>query len=66
MTKIDFHKKLASFNRKITLNKTYYLEVQKKLDSLIKDDYKFFLGGMYFTGNNGSQNTFFINQHLIH
>ena len=41
VTKTDFHKKLTSFNRKITSNKTKYLEVQKKLNSLITSDYNF-------------------------
>ena len=51
VTKTDFDKKLTSFNRKITSNKTKYLEVQKKLNSLITNDHNFFLGGMYFTSN---------------
>ena len=42
VTKTDFDKKLTSFNRKITSNKTKYLEVQKKLNSLITNDYDFF------------------------
>ena len=46
MTKIDFNRKLTSFDRKITSNKTKYLEVQKKLDSLITNYYNFFLGKM--------------------
>ena len=29
-----------------------------KLNSLITNDYNFFLGRMYFTSNDGSQNTF--------
>ena len=29
-----------------------------KLNSLITKGYKFFLGRIYFTGNDGSQNTF--------
>ena len=33
VTKTDFDDKLTSFNRKITSNKTKYLEVQKKLNS---------------------------------
>ena len=41
VTKTDFDKKLTSFNRKITSNKTKYLEVQKKLNSLITSDYNF-------------------------
>ena len=56
MTKTDFDKKLTSFNRKITSNKTKYLEVQRKLNSLVTSDYSFFLGRMYFTINDGSQN----------
>ena len=47
-----------SFNRKITSNKTKYLELLKKLNSLTTKDYCFFLGRMYFTSNDGSQNTF--------
>ena len=38
-------------------NKTKLLEVQKKLNSLITKDYNFFLGRIYFTSNDGSQNT---------
>ena len=41
VTKTDFDNKLTSFNRKITSNKTKYLEVQKKLNSLITSDYNF-------------------------
>ena len=50
MSKTDFDNKLISFNRKITSNKTMYLEVQKKLNSLITKD--------YFTSNDVFQNTF--------
>ena len=56
MTKTDFDNKLRSFNRKITSNKTKQLEVQKKLNSLITKDYTIFLGRIYFTCNDGSQN----------
>ena len=35
VTKTDYVNKLTSFNRRITLNKTKHLEVQKKLDTLI-------------------------------
>ena len=45
-------------SRNITSIKTKYLEVQKKLNSLITKDYNFFLGRIYFTSNDGSQNTF--------
>ena len=58
MTKNDFDNKLTTFNRKITSNKTKYLEVQKKVNSLITKDYNFFLGKIYFTSNYGSQNRF--------
>ena len=34
--------KLASFNKRITSNKTKKLEAQKKLNSLITEDYNFF------------------------
>ena len=44
-------KKLTCFNRRITSNKTKHLEVQKNLDSLITEDYKFFLGRIYFSSN---------------
>ena len=33
VNKTDFDNKLTSFNRRITLNKTKHLEVQKKLNS---------------------------------
>ena len=53
--KTDFDNKPTSF----TSNKTKRLEVQKKLNSLItKDYYNFFLGRIYLTSNDGSQNTF--------
>ena len=58
VSKIDFDNKLISFNRKITWNKTKYLEVQKNLNSLITKDYIFFLGRNFFTSNDRSQNTF--------
>ena len=58
VSKTDFDNKLISFNRKITSNKTKYLEVLRKLTSLTTKDYNFFLGRIYFTSNDGSQNTF--------
>ena len=58
VNKTDFDNKLISFNRKITSNKTKYLEVQKNLNSLKTKGYNFFLGRIYFTSNDGSQNTF--------
>ena len=58
MRKTDFDNKLTSFNRKITLNKTKYLKVQKKLNSLITKGYNFFLGRICCTSNDVSRNTF--------
>ena len=58
MRKTDFYNKLTILNRKIASKKTKYLEVQEKLNSLITKDYNFFLGRIYFTSNDGSQNTF--------
>ena len=64
MSKTTFDNILVTFNRKISSNKTEYLEVLKKLKT---KDYNFFLDRMYFTSNDGSQNTFvFVNQQLIH
>ena len=57
VTKTDSDNKLTSFNRKINSNKTKYLEVQKKLLSLVTKDYNLFLGRIYFRSNDGSQNT---------
>ena len=58
VTRTDFHKKLTTFNRKITSNKTKYLEVQKTLNGLTVKDYDLFLDRIYFTSHDGSQNTF--------
>ena len=41
VNKIDFDNKLTTFNRRITSNKTKTLEVLKKLNSLITNDYIF-------------------------
>ena len=49
--KTDFDNKLIRCNRKITSNKIKYLEVQKNLNSLTTKDYSFFLGRIYFSGN---------------
>ena len=57
VAKTYFDNKLARFNRRITSNKIKYLEVQKKLNSLITKDYNFFLSRFYFTSNDESQNT---------
>ena len=58
VNKTDFDNKLTSFNRQINLIETKKLEVQKKLNSLITNDYNFFLGTIYFISNYRSQNTF--------
>ena len=58
VNKTDFDNKLTRFNRRITSNKRKHLEVQKKLNSLITKDYNFLFGRIYFTSNDGSQNTF--------
>ena len=43
VSKTDFDNELIAFNRSIISNKTKYLEVQKKLNSLTAKDYIFFL-----------------------
>ena len=58
MSKTDFDNKLTSFNKRITSSKTKLLEVQENLNSLIAKYYNFFLGGIYFTSDDGSQNMF--------
>ena len=64
-TKTDFDNKLTSYNRRITSNKTKKLEVQKKLNSLITNDYSFFLDRIYFTVMMDLKTRLFIKQHLI-
>ena len=58
VSKTDFDKKLISFGKRIMSNKTKYLEIQKKVDSLTTKYYKLFLGRMYYTTNDESQNMF--------
>ena len=60
VTEADSDNKLTILNRPITANETKNLEDQKKLDCLITNGYKFSLGGMNFTSNDGSQNMFFL------
>ena len=57
-SKTDFDNELIMFNKKITSNKTKYLEVQKNLNILTTKDYNFSLGKIYLGSNDGSQNTF--------
>ena len=49
---------LTNFNGRITSDKTKHLVVQKKLNSLIAKYCNFLLRRIYFTSNNGPQNTF--------
>ena len=58
VNKTDFDNKLASFNKRITSNKTKHLKVRKKINVLITKDYNFLSGRIYFTSNGGSQNIF--------
>ena len=58
VNKTDFDNKLTSFNWRITSNKTKHSEVQKELNDLITKGYNFFLGKIYSTSIDGSQNTF--------
>ena len=59
MRKVNFDNKLTSFKNRIASNNTKHLEVQKKLNSLIREGYNFSLGRIYSTMNGGSKNTFF-------
>ena len=70
VSKTDFDNKLISFNRKITSNKTKYLEFHKMLNTLIRKDDNIFSGRINFTSNDGPQNLFvyqpiFLNQHFL-
>ena len=56
MSKTDFDNKTMRFNKQIKANKAN--EVPKKLNNLKAKDYNFFFGRIYFTSNDGSQNTF--------
>ena len=58
VTKTDFDYKLTSFSKRSFSNKTKHLEVQKKLDSLLRKITIFSLGRIYFTSNDGSKNRF--------
>ena len=57
MNKTDYDNKLKNFHNWITSNKTKHLEVQKKLNSLLTKYYNFFLGILYLTSNDESQDT---------
>ena len=64
VTKTDFDNKLTSFNKRVTLNSTKHLEVQKKLNSLITKDYNFFWVRIYFEVIMNLQTYLLISQHL--
>ena len=64
MKKTNFDNKLTSFNRQITSNKTKYVEVRKRLNTLITKDFDFFFDRVYFTSIDGSQNTYVYQQTL--
>ena len=55
VNKTDFDNKIASFNGRITSNKTKHLEIQKKLNCVITNCYSFFLGRIYFTSNDAGR-----------
>ena len=55
MIKTDFDNKLISFDKQVTWNITKHLEVQRRRNSVIRKDYNFFLGRIYFTCNDGSK-----------
>ena len=61
----DVDHKLTSFNRRITLNKTKHLEVQKKLNSIITNNYNFLGVEFILQVMMGLKTNFFINQHLM-
>ena len=66
VSKTDFDIKLISFNRKITLNKTKYLEVQKKLNNLTTNIIIFSYVEFILQVMMVPRTRWFINQDLIH
>ena len=65
VNKTDFDDKLKNLNKKVTSNKTKYVfdenelnELSKKAEAISTKYYSFFLGRMYFTSDDGSQNKF--------
>ena len=64
VNKTDFDNKLSGFNKIIDSNKTKHVTVEKELNEVSKvkaiatKDCKFFLGKIYFTNDDGSQNMF--------
>ena len=66
VSKTDFDIKLTSFNRKITLDKTKYLEVQKKLNNLTTNIIIFSYVEFILQVMMVLRTRWFINQDLIH
>ena len=63
--KTDFDGKLKNLNTKVTSYETKHIMVKNELNQLSEEgkllstkDYGFFLERMYFTSDDGSQNTF--------
>ena len=65
VSETDFDNKLTGFNRKITLNKTKNVEVQKNLDSIATNDCNFFLGKIMLQVMMDLKTRFFINHNLM-
>ena len=59
-------KSSLSYNRKITSNKTIYLEIPKKLDSLATKDFNFSQEECILQVMTNIKTCLFINKHLIH
>ena len=62
MKRTNFNRKLKNINKKITLSKTKYVEVENKLKELSSEIKllltKGYIGKIYFTSSSGFQNTF--------
>ena len=64
VNKTYFDNKLICLKRKLTSNKTKYLQVHKQLNNLKTKDCHYFGGRIYFTSNDGSQNRL-IEEHFM-
>ena len=65
VNKTDFDNKLTSFNRRITSNKTKYLEVPKKINSVKTEDYNLLQAKFILQIIINCKTCLFFNQHLI-
>ena len=61
--KANFYDKLKSLSKKVTSNKTKYVEAEEKLtditkkdEEILEEEYYFLFGRIYFTGDVGYQN----------